>query len=190
MARVSVSSSACSRPPPAGRPCARRVTVTGSSRSRVGEIVGGRLAFHVGAEGEDDFGRGFGFDALEEGVDAQILGADVIERGDAAAERVVAAAETRRCVRAAESPWAARRRRSARGRAWDRRRFRRASRWRRSRSAGRRGWSRGRRRMTRAISSGRASRDWSIQRAMRSALRGPMPGRRLSSAMSALIAAG
>ena len=31
-ARLRVSSSACSRPPPAGRPCARRVTFTGSSR--------------------------------------------------------------------------------------------------------------------------------------------------------------
>ena len=40
-------------------------------------------------------------------------------------------------------------------------------------------------RMTRAISSGRASRDCNIHSAMRSALRGPMPGSRLSSPMSA-----
>ena len=33
IARLSVSSSACSKPPPAGMPCARRVTETGNSRS-------------------------------------------------------------------------------------------------------------------------------------------------------------
>ena len=59
----------------------------------IGEVIGGGFAFDVGAEGEDDFARGLGVDAGEELGDAELIGADVIEWGEAAAEGVVAAAE-------------------------------------------------------------------------------------------------
>ena len=60
------------------------------------EIIGGGFAFDIGAEGEDDFGGGIFGGALEEGIDAEIVGADVIEGGDAATEGVVATGESAR----------------------------------------------------------------------------------------------
>src|SRR5436190_22984478 len=66
----------------------------GQAAEETGQVVGGCFTFHVGAQGEDDFRGRFGLDALEQGIDAQVLGSDMIERRDASAERVVEAAES------------------------------------------------------------------------------------------------
>ena len=57
------------------------------------EVVGGGFAFDVGAGGEDDFADLADAEALEEGGDAEVVGADVVEGAEAAVEGVVAAAE-------------------------------------------------------------------------------------------------
>jgi hypothetical protein len=58
------------------------------------EIVGSRLSLYVGAQREDDLGGCFGFDAFDEGVDAEVFRADVVERRDATAQGVIEAAES------------------------------------------------------------------------------------------------
>lgn len=57
------------------------------------EVVRGGLAFDIGTEGEDEFGGVLRADALDEGGDAELGGADVVEGGEAAAKGVVEAAE-------------------------------------------------------------------------------------------------
>ena len=57
------------------------------------EVVCGSLAFDIGAEGEDEFGGVLVADALDEGLDTELGGADVVEGGKAAAEGVVKTAE-------------------------------------------------------------------------------------------------
>ena len=60
---------------------------------RFGEIMAGGVAFDIGGEREDDFFDVLLWDALDELGDAEIFGADAVERGDAAAEDVELAAE-------------------------------------------------------------------------------------------------
>ena len=55
------------------------------------EIICGGLAFDVRPESEDDLAGEFGVDTREELLDAQLLGAYVVEGGEPAAEGVVAA---------------------------------------------------------------------------------------------------
>lgn len=47
-------------------------------RQRLREVIGGGLTFHVRAQGEDDFRWGFAFDSFEQGVDAELVGTDVV----------------------------------------------------------------------------------------------------------------
>ena len=59
----------------------------------IGDVAGGGLAFDIGSEGEDDFLGVEGFDAFDERFEAEVLGGDVVERGQFAAEHVVEAVE-------------------------------------------------------------------------------------------------
>jgi hypothetical protein len=49
------------------------------------EVIGGRLAFHVGGEGQNNLGKFLFLDPLEEFLYPEIVGADVIKRRDPAA---------------------------------------------------------------------------------------------------------
>lgn len=60
---------------------------------KIGDVAGGGFAFDIGAEGEDDFLGFEGFDAFDEGFEAQILGGDVVERRQLAAKDMVEAVE-------------------------------------------------------------------------------------------------
>ena len=61
---------------------------------RVGEVVGSRLAFNIGAGGEDDFAHGAAAQALQQGGNAEIVRADVVERAEPAVEGVIMAFES------------------------------------------------------------------------------------------------
>ena len=52
---------------------------------KIDKIIGGGFAFDIGGEGENDFGKIFFLDALEQFLDPQIFRTNVIERRDAAA---------------------------------------------------------------------------------------------------------
>ena len=60
---------------------------------RFGEIMAGGIAFDIGGEREDDFFDVLLWDALDELGDAEIFGADAVERGKFAAEDVKLAAK-------------------------------------------------------------------------------------------------
>lgn len=53
------------------------------------EVICRCLAFDIGAEGQYDFRRIFFANPLQKGLDAELRGADVVQRGKAAAECVV-----------------------------------------------------------------------------------------------------
>ena len=59
----------------------------------IGEVVSGGLAFDIGAERKDDFTGVFLADALDKRIDAELGGADMIERSEASAEGMVKAAK-------------------------------------------------------------------------------------------------
>lgn len=62
-------------------------------RKDLGEVVCGGLAFDIRAKGENDLGGGMLLDSLEEGLDAKLLGADVVQGGKASTEGMVKTAE-------------------------------------------------------------------------------------------------
>ena len=62
------------------------------------DIVCRRIALHIRAEREDDFGKMCVLHACDQRRDAQIVRTDVIERRDAAAECVIASAEDARAL--------------------------------------------------------------------------------------------
>ena len=92
-ARPSVTSSAYSRSPPTGSPLAMRVTSMPSGFSKPREVHRGRFALDVGVRREDDLVDAVLLDAREQLLDAQLLGADALDRRDRALEHVVAALE-------------------------------------------------------------------------------------------------
>ena len=114
-ARPSVTSSACSRSAPTGRPLARRVIVTWSRsssamwRAVASPVVVGLVArttsLHLAA-----------VDAAHQLGDLQVLGVDAVDRRERAAEHVVEAAVLAACARSGSRRRAPRRRRSATGR--------------------------------------------------------------------------
>ncbi len=53
----------------------------GKLAEQASKVAGGGFAFHVGTEGEDNLGWRFRFDPREEGLDAEVVGADVV-RGE------------------------------------------------------------------------------------------------------------
>lgn len=55
------------------------------------QVLGGGLAFDIGAQGKDEFGGVLVPEALQKGGDAELVGTDVVEGGEAAAQRVVKA---------------------------------------------------------------------------------------------------
>ena len=59
----------------------------------VAQVAGGGLAFDIAAHGEDDLLHGGGAQTVEQGLDAQVLGGDVVERGELAPEHMVEAGE-------------------------------------------------------------------------------------------------
>ena len=65
----------------------------GEAFDALGDIVRGGLAFERGVHREDDFVDAAGFDAADEAVDAEVLGADAFECGQATAENVEATGE-------------------------------------------------------------------------------------------------
>jgi hypothetical protein len=70
---------------------------TGGANAKRGEnfdkVVGGGLAFDVGAEGEDNLGGRFQANALDEAGDTKLIGTDVVQRSEAATQGVVEASE-------------------------------------------------------------------------------------------------
>ena len=65
------------------------------AREAFGEVMAGGVAFHVGAEGDDDFLDGLVLQALFQFGDAEVLGLDAVERRNLSAENVVFAVEGR-----------------------------------------------------------------------------------------------
>jgi hypothetical protein len=65
----------------------------------IDQIVCGRFAFDIGGEGENDFRQRFLLDSIEQFLDPQIFRADVIERRDASAQGMIAAAEGARFLK-------------------------------------------------------------------------------------------
>jgi hypothetical protein len=65
----------------------------GKRREAVGEVVGGGFPGDVGSGGEDDLEVTAAVDSVEEFGDAEVLGPDVVQGGEPAAEGVVVAAE-------------------------------------------------------------------------------------------------
>ena len=63
-----------------------------------GDVMGGGLAFEGGVHGEHDLVDAALGDAADEAVDAEVLGADPLERRQAPAEHVVTAGEEARAV--------------------------------------------------------------------------------------------
>src|SRR5262249_9371474 len=62
----------------------------------LGQIKRGRLTLDVGAGGQDDLGgRGWAFQAAQELRDAQVVGTHAVERGEHAAQHMIAPAITR-----------------------------------------------------------------------------------------------
>jgi hypothetical protein len=94
-ARLRVTSSANSRPVPAGNPWARREILGPLASQAFGQIKTGRVALHVGAQGHDHSPSrpaqaGFQFGQ------AQVLRLHAIERRNLPAQHVIFAAETAR----------------------------------------------------------------------------------------------
>jgi hypothetical protein len=61
-------------------------------RKRFGKVMAGGVAFDIAGQGEDDFVDVLGWDALDELGDAEIFGADAVERRDFSTEDVELAA--------------------------------------------------------------------------------------------------
>ena len=59
----------------------------------VAQVAGGGLAFDIAAHGEDDLLDSGGTHAVEQRLDAEVLGCDVVERGELPPEHVVEAGE-------------------------------------------------------------------------------------------------
>ena len=70
-----------------------RKTWTSISFERPGDEHRGRVALDVGIRGENHLGDALLDDALEELLDAELLGADPLDRGDRSLQHVVAAPE-------------------------------------------------------------------------------------------------
>ena len=86
-----VTSSACSRSAPTGRPLARRVTATEPAQ-QFGDVQRGRLAGRGRVGREDDLGHPARLDPAQQLGDLQVLGVDPVDRREGAAEHVVEAA--------------------------------------------------------------------------------------------------
>ncbi len=59
---------------------------------QLADVEGGGFAFDAGADGEDDFGDVGFAGAADQGLNAELVGADAVHGGDDAAEHMVAAA--------------------------------------------------------------------------------------------------
>jgi hypothetical protein len=57
------------------------------------KVVGGGLAFDVGAEGKDNLGGRLVTNALDKAGDTKLIGTDVVQRSEAATQGVVEASE-------------------------------------------------------------------------------------------------
>lgn len=55
----------------------------------LGEVVRCRLAFHIGAECQNDFRGAVFFDPMKKRINAELFGADVVERRESSTQRVV-----------------------------------------------------------------------------------------------------
>lgn len=62
-------------------------------KETLAEVGGGRLAFDIAAQGQDHLADVLRQDPVEQGIDAQVLGADPIEGAEASAEDVITATE-------------------------------------------------------------------------------------------------
>ena len=92
-ARPSVTSSAYSRSPPTGSPRGEPGDPDAHRLDQPGEVGRGGLALEVGVGREDQLGDGAVGEPGHQLADPQVVRADALDRGDRAAEHVVAAAE-------------------------------------------------------------------------------------------------
>ena len=67
--------------------------MTAMAGQKVGQVVAGGVAFHVGAEGEDDFLHRLGAETRFQFRDPQVLRADAVERRDLPAQHMKAPVE-------------------------------------------------------------------------------------------------